>query len=58
VNYIDLLIEYLFITAAYTVLYADTDSSAIAKYRLWKSVGSLITYGVSISHSFFHIFVK
>ncbi|CAF5113230.1 unnamed protein product, partial [Rotaria sp. Silwood1] len=48
--HIDLLIDYSFLLAAYTVLYSKTDSSAIAKYRLWKAVGSLVTYGVNISH--------
>ncbi|CAF1286467.1 unnamed protein product [Rotaria sordida] len=33
------------VVAAYTVLYSKTDSSAIAKYRLWKAIGSLVTYG-------------
>ncbi|CAF4895068.1 unnamed protein product [Rotaria sp. Silwood1] len=33
------------VVAAYTVLYSETDSSAIAKYRLWKAIGSLVTYG-------------
>ncbi|CAF0882876.1 unnamed protein product [Rotaria sordida] len=33
------------VAATYTVLYSETDSSAIAKYRLWKAIGSLVTYG-------------
>ncbi|CAF1032536.1 unnamed protein product [Rotaria sordida] len=32
------------IIAAYTVLYADDDPSALAKYRLWQSIGALSTY--------------
>lgn len=34
-------------SAVYTVIYSQTDSSAIAKYRLWKGVGSVISYAVS-----------
>ncbi|CAF0820564.1 unnamed protein product [Adineta steineri] len=30
--------------AAYTILYSDSDPTTVAKYRLWKSVGSLLTY--------------
>jgi hypothetical protein len=41
----------LYILAAYTVLYAERDPSALAKYRLWKSVGFVLTYSVS-----FHFF--
>ncbi len=41
--------DHSFLSATYTVLYAGTDSSAIAKYRLWKAVGSLLTYSVKIS---------
>ncbi|CAF1518560.1 unnamed protein product, partial [Rotaria sordida] len=33
------------ISATYIVLYSDNDSSAIAKYRFWKSVGSLLGFG-------------
>ncbi|CAF4911121.1 unnamed protein product, partial [Rotaria sp. Silwood1] len=32
------------VIAAYTVLYAEDDPSAIAKYRLWQSIGALLTY--------------
>ncbi|CAF1619503.1 unnamed protein product [Adineta ricciae] len=32
------------VIAAYTVLYSDGDPTVVAKYRLWKSVGSLLTY--------------
>ncbi|CAF3821588.1 unnamed protein product [Rotaria sordida] len=34
----------VFLSAAYTVLYADDDPSALAKYRLWQSIGALSTY--------------
>ncbi len=46
-----LIISYILdlFSAVYTVLYAETDSSAIAKYRLWKAVGSLVTYSVNSS---------
>ena len=40
-------IEVSKILATYTVLYSETDPSALAKYRLWKSVGFVITYSVS-----------
>ena len=36
------------LSATYTVLYTETDPSALAKYRLWKSVGFVITYSVSV----------
>ncbi|UJR32834.1 hypothetical protein I4U23_020296 [Adineta vaga] len=32
------------VIATYTVLYSESDSTALAKYRLWKSFGSLLTY--------------
>ncbi|CAF1574181.1 unnamed protein product, partial [Adineta steineri] len=32
------------VIATYTVLYSDTDPSALAKYRLWKAIGFVITY--------------
>ncbi|UJR22295.1 hypothetical protein I4U23_025353 [Adineta vaga] len=35
------------VIATYTVLYSETDPSALAKYRLWKSVGFVITYSYS-----------
>ncbi|CAF1110563.1 unnamed protein product [Rotaria sordida] len=35
------------VIATYTVLYSENDPSALAKYRLWKSVGFVITYGYS-----------
>ncbi len=49
-----LIFLYIFdlFSAVYTVLYAETDSSAIAKYRLWKAVGSLVTYSVNSSFLF------
>ncbi|CAF0870124.1 unnamed protein product [Rotaria sordida] len=31
------------VIATYTVLYSESDPSVVAKYRLWKSVGSLIS---------------
>ena len=37
------------LSATYTVLYSETDPSALAKYRLWKSVGFVVTYSVSDS---------
>lgn len=36
--------------AVYTFYYSESDSSAIAKYRLWKAVGSIIAY--SVEHAF------
>ena len=36
----------LSLSATYTVLYSESDPSALAKYRLWKSVGFVVTYGV------------
>ncbi|CAF1059694.1 unnamed protein product [Rotaria sordida] len=38
------------IIAAYTVLYADEDPSALAKYRLWQSIGALSTYICELCH--------
>ncbi|CAF3733282.1 unnamed protein product [Rotaria sp. Silwood1] len=38
---------YVYILATYTVLYSEADPSALAKYRLWKSVGFVVTYGYS-----------
>ncbi|CAF1362774.1 unnamed protein product [Adineta steineri] len=35
------------VIATYTVLYSDTDPSALAKYRLWKAIGFVITYSYS-----------
>ncbi|CAF1125732.1 unnamed protein product [Adineta steineri] len=35
------------VIATYTVLYSETDSNALAKYRLWKSIGFVITYTYS-----------
>ncbi|CAF3381768.1 unnamed protein product [Rotaria socialis] len=35
------------VIATYTVLYSETDPSALAKYRLWKSVGFVMTYSYS-----------
>ncbi|CAF1444616.1 unnamed protein product [Rotaria sp. Silwood1] len=35
------------VIATYTVLYSEADPSALAKYRLWKSVGFVVTYGYS-----------
>ena len=42
------LISPLYLSATYTVLYTETDPSALAKYRLWKSVGFVITYSVRL----------
>ncbi|CAF1320465.1 unnamed protein product [Didymodactylos carnosus] len=33
------------VIATYTVLYAESDPTVLAKYRLWKSVGFVVTYG-------------
>ena len=41
-------VYHLFVLATYTVLYSESDPSALAKYRLWKSVGFVLTYSVSI----------
>ena len=38
---------YKCLLATYTVLYSESDPTAVAKYRLWKAVGSLITFSVS-----------
>jgi FtsH-binding integral membrane protein len=46
------MINYSFISAAYTVLYSETDSSAITKIYLWKAAGCLVAYGVNISNIF------
>ena len=43
---VNLFIVNRFRAAVYTVLYSETDPSVMAKYTLWKSVGSVVAFSV------------
>ena len=39
---------FVFFSATYIVHYSERDPTVLAKYRLWKAIGSLVTYSVWI----------